>query len=152
MDSYTLAHHRMAPLLEAAREFDIATNPHPLALFEAGSGGLQIWCTPADNPGGQWEKLEMYAGAFSKPCALVASVGWQWSEGEDPTVTGLWLTTDAYELQRAGWLPGDKGHNRLEDLTWAKRKLEWLWQASRADSEMPPVVIEGNIHAGDLGK
>ena len=101
MDSYTLAHRRMAPLLEAAREFDIATNPHPLALFEAGSGGLQIWCTPADNPGGLWEKLEMYAGAFSKPCVLVASVHWPWSEEEEPTVTGLWLTADAYEKERA---------------------------------------------------
>jgi hypothetical protein len=64
MDSYVIAHRRMAPLLEAAREFDIATNPHPAALFEAGSAGLQIWCTPTDSPGGLWEQVQMDAGAF----------------------------------------------------------------------------------------
>ena len=55
MDSYILAHRRMAPLLEAAREFDIATNPHPAALFESGNSGLQIWCTPTNNPGPPWD-------------------------------------------------------------------------------------------------
>ena len=59
MSSYVLAHRRMAPLLEAAREFDIATNPNPAALFEAGNSGLQIWCTPEDNPGVLWAQLEM---------------------------------------------------------------------------------------------
>lgn len=34
MDGHARAHKRMAPLLDAAREFDIATNPAPAALFE----------------------------------------------------------------------------------------------------------------------
>ena len=132
----------MAPLLEAAREFDIATNPHPAALFEAGSAGLQIWCTPVDHPGGLWAQLEMDAGAFSKPCAFVASAYWQWSEGEQQTVTGIVLSTDAYELQDAGLLEMRQIHNRPEDLAWAEEKLLWLWQASRAEGSMPPVVVE----------
>jgi hypothetical protein len=139
MDSH--AHRRMAPLLEAAREFDIGDNPHPAALFNAGNTGLQIWCTPADHPGGLWGQLEMDAGAFSKPCALVASAYWQWSEGEHPTVIGILLSTDAYELQKAGLLKTDKVHNRPEDLAWAEEKLAWLWQASRAEGPMPPIVV-----------
>ncbi len=86
MSSYVLAHRRMAPLLEAAREFGIATNPHPAALFEAGNSGLQSWCTPEDNPGGFWNQVEMDTGAFSKLCEYVASACWQWSEGAQPTI------------------------------------------------------------------
>lgn len=143
MSSYTLAHRRMAPLLEAARAFDIGDNPHPAALFEGGSAGLQIWCTPEDHPGGLWAQLEMDAGAFCKPCALVASACWQWSEGDHPTVTGILLRTDAYDLKRAGLLKTDQVHNRPEDLAWAKQKLTWLWQASRAAAPMPPIVGDG---------
>jgi hypothetical protein len=77
----------MASLLEVAREFDMATNPHPAALFEAGSAGLQIWCTPEDHPGGLWNQVQMDAGAFSKPCEYLASAHWQWSEEEQPTVS-----------------------------------------------------------------
>ncbi|NKB72484.1 MAG: hypothetical protein GKR89_35860 [Candidatus Latescibacteria bacterium] len=142
MDSYTQAHRRMAPLPEAAREFDIANNPHPAALFEAGSAGLQIWCTPTNNPGSPWDQVEMHAGAFAKPCEYVASVHWQWSEGDRPTVIGLVLSTDGYELERAGFVPKGEIHNRPEDITWAKAKLAWLWQASRADTVMPPIVVD----------
>ena len=84
----------------------------------------------------------MVAGAFSKPCALVASSYWQWSEGAQPTVTGIVLSTDAYELQDVGLLNGRQIHNRPEDLAWAEEKLTWLWQASRAEGPMPPVVVE----------
>jgi len=142
MSSYTLAHRRMAPLLEAAREFDIGGNPHPAALFDARSACVNIWCTPSDHPGGLWAQVEMDAGAFCKPCACVASAYWQWSEGEHPTIIGIRLVTDAYELQRAGLLKTREIHNRPEDLAWAKQKLAWLWQASRAKGPMPPVVGE----------
>lgn len=87
--------------------------------------------------------MDMDAGAFSKPCALVASVSWQWSEGEYPTVIGIWLVADAYELERAGLLKTSEIHNRPEDLAWAEEKLAWLWQASRAEGPMPLVVDEG---------
>lgn len=83
----------------------------------------------------------MDAGAFSKPCAFVASAYWQWSEGEQPTVIGILLSTDAYDLQRAGLLKKGEIHNRPEDLAWAEEKLTWLWQASRAEGPMPPVVV-----------
>lgn len=76
------------------------------------------------------------------PCALVASAHWQWSEGEQPTVIGIGLTTDAYALQDARLLKGRQIHNRPEDLAWAEQKLAWLWQASRAEGPIPPVVVE----------
>jgi hypothetical protein len=54
-------HHRMKPVLDLARQLDIATNPDPSAIFEAGSGGFQIWCTPEDHPEG-WTGIVMNPG------------------------------------------------------------------------------------------
>ncbi len=78
--SYSSEHRRLAPVLEMARRLDIATNPEPEAIYEAGSGGFQIWCTPDDLPQG-WSGVSLTSGAFSKPCGYVASVSWGW-EGE----------------------------------------------------------------------
>jgi len=75
-------------------------------------------------------------------CACVASAYWQWSEEEHATVIGIRLVTDAYELQRAGLLKTREIRNRPEDLAWARQKLAWLWQASRAEGPMPPVVVD----------
>ncbi len=47
-------HKRMKPVLELAHELDIATNPAPAAIFEAGEGGFQVWCTPQHQPSG-WD-------------------------------------------------------------------------------------------------
>jgi len=132
----------MAPLLEAARQFDIATNKAPAALFEAGTAGFQIWCTPEDNPGELWSKVEMIAGAFSKPCEYVASIHWEWSEGNDPVIIGLALSTEAYALRDARLVKAGEIHNRPEDIAWAKGKIEWLWQASTVGGTMPPVVVD----------
>lgn len=139
---YSAEHRKMAPLLEAARQLDIATNPAPAALFEAGSGGFQIWCTPEDNPGELWSKVEMIAGAFSKPCEYVASIHWEWSEGDDPAIIGIALSTEAYALRDARLIKASEIRNRPEDIAWAKRKIEWLWQASTAGGAMPPIVVD----------
>ena len=142
MDAYVREHRKMSPLLEAAQQFDIATNKAPAALFEAGSAGFQIWCTPEDHPGGLWSQVKMIAGAFSKPCEYVASAHWLWSEGDDPTITGIALNTDAYALQEAKLLKRSEIHNRSEDITWAKQKIEWLWQASTASGALPPIIVD----------
>ena len=92
--SYHSQHRRMRPALDLARKLDIATNPAPDAIFEAGSGGFQIWCTPEDHPKG-WDGVAMSQGAFGKPCAYVASVHWGW---EGDRITHLCLSTDAYDL------------------------------------------------------
>jgi len=42
MATYEQEHRRLAPVLQKARELDIATNPAPEAVFEAGSAGFQI--------------------------------------------------------------------------------------------------------------
>ncbi|OGG45724.1 MAG: hypothetical protein A3F84_18420 [Candidatus Handelsmanbacteria bacterium RIFCSPLOWO2_12_FULL_64_10] len=139
---YSTEHRKMAPLLEAARQFDIASNPAPAALFEAGSGGLQIWCTPEDNPGELWSKVEMIAGAFSRPCEYVASAHWKWAEEGEPAIIGIALSTDAYALRDARRIKAGEIHNRPEDIVWAKGKIEWLWQASTAGGTMPPIVVD----------
>ena len=119
--TYSNEHRRLKPVLDLARRLDIATNPEPEAIFEAGTAGFQVWCTPADHPKG-WEGIVMTAGAFSKPCEYVASVSWGW-EGE--MITHLLLSTDAYVLERKG---RKRIHNRPADLTWAKRKVRWLFK------------------------
>ncbi|MEW5869089.1 MAG: hypothetical protein AB1894_07435 [Chloroflexota bacterium] len=117
--SYSNEHRRMKPVLDLARRLDIAVNPEPEAIFEAGTAGFQIWCTPADHPKG-WDSVVMTAGAFSKPCEYVASVSWGW-EGEN--ITHLLLSTDAYALGRS-----KRNHNRPADLAWAKRKIRRLFK------------------------
>lgn len=129
--SYSSEHRRMQPVLDLARRLDIATNPEPEAIFEAGTAGFQIWCTPADHPKG-WDSVVMTAGAFSKPCEYVASVRWGW-EGE--TITHLLLSTDAYAMGR-----GKRNHNRQADLAWAKRKIRWLFK--QAGVSCSPIQVE----------
>ena len=126
--SYTTEHRQMKPVLDLARRLDIATNPEPGAIFEAGTAGFQIWATPQDQPKG-WEGVVMTAGAFSKPCEYVASVSWGW-EGE--TISHLRLSTDAYAL--------GSSHNRRADLAWAKRKTRWLFK--QAGVECLPILVE----------
>ena len=82
--SHYSEHQKMKPVLDLARHFDIASNPDPAAIFEAGSGGFQVWCTPNDRPSG-WNGISMQSGAFSKPCEYVGSVHWKW---EDETILG----------------------------------------------------------------
>ena len=134
--SYATEHRRMKPVMDKARELDIATNLNPEAVFEAGSGGFQIWCTPNDHPDG-WDGVPMIAGAFSKPCSYVASVGWGWDEDR---ITHLLVSTMPYDL--GDHL--DKGryslHNRPEDIAWATDKTRWLFQ--QAHVQMPPVKIQ----------
>ncbi|MDO8754208.1 MAG: hypothetical protein Q7J80_09980 [Anaerolineales bacterium] len=119
-------HLRLKPVLELARQLDIATNPHPQAIFEAGNGGFQVWCTPDDHPQG-WSGISMNSGAFSKPCEYAGSVHWKW---EDETIVGLEIETTAYAL--ADQQPDEyRGHraicNRAADIEWLKKKIDWLF-------------------------
>lgn len=135
--TYPDEHRRLAPVLEMARRLDIATNPDLAAIFEAGTAGFQIWCTPDDQPTG-WQDAHLTAGAFSKPCGYVASVCWGW-EGE--TIAHLILTTDAYDTMQA---KTDREyyaiHNRPSEIAWAKRKIRWLFK--KAGVPCPPIVVE----------
>lgn len=135
--SYTSEHRRLAPVLEMVRRLDIATNPEPEAIYEAGSGGFQIWCTPDDLPQG-WNGVSLTSGAFSKPCGYVASVSWGW-EGE--TITHLVVETDAYDLKRqAKGLEYAEIRNRPADIVWAKRKIKMLFK--QAGVSCPPIHVE----------
>lgn len=135
--SYYTENQKMKPVLDKARELDIATNPTSEALFDAGQAGFQIWCTPDDHPAG-WENIPMTPGAFSKPCEYVASVHWGW-EGE--TITYLVLSTEAFALSELRDRTWYTGHNRPEDLAWAKQKIHWLF----AQAEVPLLPIKTDV-------
>lgn len=136
--SYQSEHQRISPVLDLARRLDIATNPHPSAIFEAGSGGFQVWCTPQDHPRG-WDGIVMIPGAFSKACEHVGSVLWKW---DDDKIIGLQIETTAYAL--AEQMPDEycnqkenpKGSNyrtifnRVADIAWLKEKVTWLFETS----------------------
>ena len=133
--SYHSQHRRMKPVLDLARELDIASNPAPEAIFEAGSGGFQIWCTPEDHPQG-WNGVAMSQGAFSKPCSYVASVHWGW---EGDRISHLALSTDAYDLSDHHGGGRHAYHNRTPDVAWAKEKIVDLF--SQAGVIMPPIRV-----------
>ena len=92
--SYHTEHQRLKPVLDLARQLDIATNPEEKAIFEAGNGGFQVWCTPYDHPQG-WNGVNMNPGAFSKACEYVGSAQWKW---EDERIVALEIETSAYAL------------------------------------------------------
>jgi hypothetical protein len=152
--TYHSEHARMKPVLDTARLFDIATNLDPQAIFDAGSGGFQIWCTPDNHPRG-WEGIQLDAGAFSKPCGFVASARWDWGvDHKAEQITHLALSTSAYDL--ADQKPRQFSQyndtearrsrkptpiqNRPADITWAKKKIYWLF--TQAGVPCPPIVVE----------
>ena len=136
---YATEHRRMQPVLEMARELDIATNPDPEAIYEPGMGGFQIWCTPNDKPSG-WAGVSMTRGAFSKPCAYVASVRWGWNDDDrDPHIVRMCLSTDAYPLQDKAGGSYSQWRNRSQEIAWARTKISWLF--NRAGVKSPPIVI-----------
>src|SRR3990172_1771444 len=146
--SYQSEHKRMKPVLDVARLLDIATNPEKKAIFEAGSAGFQVWCTPYDHPRG-WGDVHMVPGSLSKSCEFVGSVHWKW-EGEK--IVALAIETAAYAL--ADQLPerytnlnepprGDNRrmiYNRDEDVAWLQEKVTGLFR--EAGVEMPPFEYE----------
>jgi len=148
--SFSSEHRRLQPVLEMARKLDIGANPSPEALFEAGSAGFQIWCTPADYPEG-WEQVvtKMFPGAFAKDCAYVASVHWRW-EGE--CIVGLNLSTAAYALAdtlndrftdseiRRNVNGKQTIYNRSEDLVWARKQIHRLFRLAGVPT--PPICVE----------
>ena len=144
--SYHSEHQRLKPVLDLARQLDIASNPHPGAIFEAGSGGFQIWCTPQDHPKG-WNGISMIPGAFSKPCEYVGSAHWKW---DDDKIVALTIETTAYALaeqkpdQYCNLKEIPKGSNnrtifnRDADIDWLKEKVTWLFETAG----VPPPPFE----------
>jgi len=146
--SYHAEHKRIKPVLDLARQLDIAINPHPSAIFEAGSGGFQVWCTPQDHPQGR-HGISMIPGAFAKPCEYVGSVHWTW---DDVQIIGLQIETTAYGL--AEQMPDEycdlkeipEGFNsrtifnRDADIDWLKEKVTWLFET--AGVALPPFEYE----------
>ena len=119
----------------------------PEALFEAGSAGFQVWCSPTDNPGGKWQEVQMFPGAFPKAVEYLVSVHWQW---EDETIVGLEVSTCAYALADrfpqefsqsliAERLGKQSIRNRQEDLAWAERKIQELFRL--AGVTMPAIQV-----------
>jgi hypothetical protein len=138
----------MKPVLDLARSLDIATNPDPSALFEAGNGGFTVWCTPRDHPQG-WNGISMVSGAFAKPCEYVGNVLWKWDQDK---IVGLHLETSAHALSdqrpheycNLKEVPAGSNRqsifNRPDDIEWLKEKVIWLFET--ANMSLPPFVYE----------
>lgn len=138
-------------LLKVIRSLDIAHNPAPEALFDPLSQGFNVWCSPEDNPGGDWNRVTQHsiAAAFSKPCEYVACVFAEWDE-DVKHIAHFSLSTDAYALVDhlpAKYTSGTSArngrlsiHNRPDDIAWATKKIEWLF--ARAGLSYPPVIVE----------
>ena len=145
MSHYT-EHQRMQPVLNLARQLDIASNPEPSAIFEAGSGGFQVWCTNHDHPQG-WNGIIMNSGAFAKRCEFVGGVHWKW---EADKIVALQIETTAYALaeqkpdeysQTTNIILNDKLQsifNRTEDIEWLQEKITWLF----AEAGVPILPFE----------
>ena len=134
-------HKRMKAILDLAEQLSIEKNPSPEALYAAGAGGFNIWCTPEDHPRG-WEDLHMIAGAFAKPCESVASVLWGW---ENEAITHVVLTTDAFALmerdaRRGAHHPYSEYRNRSEDLEWSAEKIARLFEKA---GKVVPIIKNG---------
>ena len=145
--SYASEHRRMKPVIDQARRLDVGTNSAPEALFEAGSAGFQIWCSPQDNPGDPWSEMQMFPGSFPKAVEYVASVHWKWN---DETIVGLELSTCAYALADRfpnrfsdSLIPGRIGlrsiRNRADDIAWAEAKIQKLFDL--AGLTLPAICI-----------
>ena len=157
--SYQSEHQRMKPVLDLASQLDIATNPNPQAIFEAGNGGFQVWCIPQERPQG-WSGITMNTGAFSKPCEYVGSVVWKW---DDDKIVALAIETTAYALadqkpdEYCNLMDIPQGinrrtiHNRDADIehlhcirsavqVWLKEKVTWLF--AEAGVPLPPFEYE----------
>jgi len=146
--SYQSEHQRLNPVLDLASQLDIATNPNPQAIFEAGNGGFQVWCIPQERPQG-WSGITMNTGAFSKPCEYVGSVVWKW---DDDKIVALAIETTAYALadqkpdEYCNLMDIPQGFhrrtifNRDADIEWLKEKVTWLF--AEAGVPLPPLEYE----------
>ena len=166
--SYHSEHMRLKPVLDLARQLDIATNLEPSAIFEAGSAGFQIWCTPQDHPRG-WDGIKMISGTFSKPCEYVGGVHWKW-EGEK--IVGLEIETSAYALAEQKpddycdltEIPhGEKRRtifNRDADIERLQEKVAWLFEQAGVPllpfeyeqaplSQLGPYILAHYVTDGD---
>ncbi|HEY3228186.1 MAG TPA: hypothetical protein VGJ87_03140 [Roseiflexaceae bacterium] len=132
-------------ILEAVDRYHIRTNPAPEAVFSFAIGTLTIWCTTEDNPGGLWQQARMHQGQLTKPASGLAYCSLLRREHEE-NLAGVSLQTNAYDLVNARLIPDAEKENRPEDIAWAKRKLEWLWQQALPGEPMPKIVIESRFN------
>lgn len=106
------------------RDYDIARNPAPEAIYDPLTSGFNIWATQTDHPAGEeWEKVApfMDQGAYTKKCAFVGTAFWNSHDNI------MELDTDAYIMQdRLGWKPREIA-NRPIDLEWCRHKIEWVF-------------------------
>jgi hypothetical protein len=132
------------PAMLLAEQLDIGQNPDPEALYDARGGCINVWCTPEDNPGGDWNKIKLTAGAHCKPSEFVGTISWEWDEKVE-NVIALTIDTVAYELKHqlpdkytdskrvvyGKTLASGFGklsiYNREDDLNWVEKKAKFLF-------------------------
>lgn len=142
---------RLSRVVAIAHSLDIGHSAAPKAIFDPLLQGFNIWCTPDDNPGGDWMRVteHMIPATFTRPCEFVATVYAEWDDDVE-NIIAMSLSTDAYTLAdhlpriyinssrpRGNILPI---HNRSDDIVWAKAKTNWLFQ--QAGIPCPIIIVE----------
>lgn len=116
------------------RDYDIATNPNPEAIFDPLTSGFNIWATPTDHPAGhEWNEVVgfMDQGAYTKKCAFV---GTAWYDAHNGVIE---LESDAYILNDR--LGVKNFHNRPDDTAWLLTKIGWVF--GKMGVTCPPIKV-----------
>lgn len=118
------------------RDYNIATNPAPEAIFDPLTSGFNLWATPTDHPAGhEWNDVVKFMdqGAYTKKCAFV---GTAWFNSHKGIVE---LETDAYIMQDRMGLTPKQIANRPADLEWCKQKIAWVFD--KMSAPCPPIKV-----------
>ena len=159
------ANPRAEALLAALTRYGIGTNPAPeavyspdfdeIAVLEAlarggdASGlrtaatlqGFSIWCTAEEHPDDPlWPAARHTETRFLKPCSYLAVCTPVWDPGSGD-VRAIQLCTEAFGLMSAGLVTPRQSQNRPADITWARGKIEWIWEHAFPGEAVPEVEI-----------
>ena len=126
----------MLKVLRLAGKMDVA-DKDPDHIFNTGSAVIDVWCTPQNNPGAEWNDLadKITCGAYDKPAEYVGGVSWTWSN----EIEVLQISSTPYFL-------GDNLPNHVRDIAnrpveieWIRKQIERLFQL--ANVEMPTSFV-----------
>jgi hypothetical protein len=130
--------HEMRKVLRLAGRMDVA-DKNPDHLYNVGSANIDVWCTPENNPGGEWNDFadQITCGAYDKPAEYVGGASWDWS---GDSIDVLQISTTPYFL-------GDHDNskairdfcNRPLEIEWVRKQIETLFRL--ANIEMPKSVM-----------
>jgi hypothetical protein len=142
---------KLLNLEKTVRAYDVLKNSDPKAVFtiypDDEDQGFSMNCTPLNHPEGSfWQQYYDYCerarklGIHSrpKPVCFLGTCRWRWTK-DKTDIAILTVYTQAYALFNAQLIAETDIVNRIEDITWAREKITWLWQQSLPDLPLPRI-------------